>query len=48
MLLIGVACVIVTEIYAAVMQREFQNTDNRVGKAFGVVGIYVFGVLYCK
>lgn len=48
MLLTGVVCVICTEIYAAVMQREFQNTDNRVGKAFGIVGIYLFGVLYCK
>jgi hypothetical protein len=48
MLLVGVACCIFTEIYAAVMQREFQHTDNKVGKAFGVVGIYVFGILYCE
>lgn len=36
------------EIYAAVMQREFQNTDNRVGKGFAILGIYLFVVCYCK
>ena len=48
MLLTGVSCVIVTEIYCAVMQREFQKTDNRIGKAFAIVGIYLFVVCYCK
>ena len=48
MLLIGVAWVIVTEIYAAEMQRGFQNTENRVGKGFAVAGLYVFIVGYCK
>lgn len=37
----------VVEIYAAVMQREFQNTDNRVGKGFAILGIYLFVVVYC-
>ncbi|OQU98784.1 hypothetical protein CLAIMM_04514 [Cladophialophora immunda] len=46
MLLTGVAWIIVTEIYAAVMQREFQNTTNTVGKAFAIVGIYLFAVGY--
>ncbi|KAK6442372.1 hypothetical protein LTR95_001388 [Oleoguttula sp. CCFEE 5521] len=46
MLLAGLSCVIVTEIYCAVMQREFQHTNNRVGKAFAVVGIFVFVICY--
>ncbi|KIW85429.1 hypothetical protein Z517_00819 [Fonsecaea pedrosoi CBS 271.37] len=46
MLLIGVVWVVVTEIYAAVMQREFQHTNNRVGKGFAILGIYIFTVGY--
>jgi len=30
------------------MQKSFQNTDNSVGKAFAVLGIYLFAVVYCK
>jgi hypothetical protein len=48
MLLVGVTWVVFTEIYAAVMQREFQDTNNRVGKGFAILGIYVFTVGYCK
>ena len=48
MLLSGLSGIIVIEIYAAVMQREFQNTDNQVGKGFAVLGIYLFVVAYCK
>ena len=47
MLLTGVVCVICSEIYGAVMQREFQDTNNRIGKGFGVLGIYLFGIRYC-
>lgn len=46
MILTGLSGIIVIEIYAAVMQREFQNTDNRVGKGFAVLGIYLFVVTY--
>ncbi|KAM3414280.1 hypothetical protein BST61_g10933 [Cercospora zeina] len=46
MILAGLSGVIVIEIYAAVMQREFQNTDNKVGKGFAVLGIYLFVVWY--
>ena len=46
MILTGLAGVIVVEIYAAVMQREFQHTDNRVGKGFAILGIYLFVVIY--
>ncbi|BCR89148.1 putative MFS monosaccharide transporter (Hxt8) [Aspergillus chevalieri] len=46
MLLSGLAGIILIEIYAAVMQREFQNTDNRIGKGFAILGIYLFVVAY--
>ncbi|KAF4549589.1 Sugar (and other) transporter-like protein 65 [Elsinoe fawcettii] len=46
MLLTGLASVILTEIYCAVMQRQFQNTNNRVGKGFAILGIYIFVVCY--
>ncbi|KAE8353066.1 MFS monosaccharide transporter [Aspergillus coremiiformis] len=46
MILSGLAGIIVVEIYAAVMQREFQNTNNQVGKGFAVLGIYLFVVAY--
>lgn len=48
MLLLGLALVIVTEIYSAEMQRGFQNTNNRVGKGFAILGIYLFTVCYCR
>jgi hypothetical protein len=48
MLLIGLSLVISTEIYSAVMQRVYQNTDNRVGKGFAILGIYLFTVCYCS
>ncbi|PKY05280.1 MFS monosaccharide transporter [Aspergillus campestris IBT 28561] len=46
MILSGLAGIVVVEIYAAVMQREFQHTDNRVGKGFAILGIYLFVVAY--
>jgi len=46
MILAGLAGIVVVEIYAAVMQREFQNTNNRVGKGFAILGIYLFVVTY--
>lgn len=48
MILTGLAGVVIIEIYAAVMQREFQNTDNKVGKGFAVLGIYLFVITYCE
>lgn len=48
MIICGLAGIVVIEIYAAVMQREFQNTDNKVGKGFAVLGIYLFVITYCK
>jgi len=47
MILTGLAGIIIIEIYAAVMQRCFQDTDNRVGKGFAILGIYAFVVVYC-
>lgn len=47
MLITGLAGIILIEIYAAVMQRCFQNTDNRIGKGFAILGIYLFVVCYC-
>ncbi|KAL2872304.1 putative MFS monosaccharide transporter (Hxt8) [Aspergillus lucknowensis] len=46
MILTGLGGIILVEIYAAVMQREFQNTDNRIGKGFAILGIYLFVVTY--
>lgn len=48
MLLTGLGSIALIEIYAAVMQREFQHTDNRVGKGFAILGIYAFVVAFCK
>lgn len=48
MILTGLAGIVIVEIYAAVMQREFQNTNNQVGKGFAILGIYLFVVIYCK
>ncbi|KAK7946271.1 MFS monosaccharide transporter [Apiospora aurea] len=46
MILAGLGGIVLIEIYAAVMQREFQNTENRVGKGFAILGIYLFVVCY--
>lgn len=48
MLIAGLSGVILIEIYAAVMQRQFQDTDNQVGKGFAILGIYLFVVCYCE
>lgn len=48
MILAGLSGVIIVEIYAAVMQRQFQNTNNQIGKGFAILGIYIFVVTYCK
>lgn len=48
MLITGLAGIVLIEIYSAVMQREFQNTENRIGKGFAILGIYLFVVCYCK
>lgn len=41
MILTGLTAVILIEIYTAVMQRSFQDTNNTVGKGFTILGIYV-------
>ncbi|POS71651.1 hypothetical protein DHEL01_v209958, partial [Diaporthe helianthi] len=46
MILAGLSGIIIVEIYAAVMQREFQNTNNKTGKGFAILGIYLFVVVY--
>jgi len=46
MILTGLGGIVIVEIYAAVMQRCFQNTDNQVGKGFAILGIYLFVVIY--
>ena len=48
MILTGLGGIVLVEIYAAVMQREFQNGHNQVGKGFAILGIYLFVVAYCK
>jgi len=47
-MLAGLAGIVLIEIYAAVMQKEFQNSQNRVGKGFAILGIYLFVVCYCE
>ena len=46
MILTGLAGIVLVEIYTAVMQKEFQDTNNRVGKGFAILGIYLFVVTY--
>jgi len=46
MILTGLTGVVIIEIYAAIMQKEFQNTTNSVGKGFAILGIYLFVVTY--
>lgn len=48
MMLTGLMGIALIQIYAAVMQRQFQYTDNKVGKGFALLGIYLFVVTYCK
>jgi hypothetical protein len=48
MLLAGFSGIVIAEIYSAIMQLEFQNTTNTVGKGFTILGIYLFSVVYCK
>lgn len=48
MILAGLSAIVLVLIYSAVMQREFQDTDNKVGKGFAVLGIYLFVVTYCE
>lgn len=48
MILTGLSGVILIEIYTAVMQRFFQDTDNKIGKGFTILGIYIFAIVYCK
>lgn len=48
MILTGLSGVILVEIYAAVMQHVFQNTNNKLGKGFTILGIYLFAIIYCK
>ncbi|CAD0029927.1 unnamed protein product [Aureobasidium pullulans] len=46
MILTGLGGIVLVEIYAAVMQREFQQTDNQVGKGFAILGIYLLSTTW--
>ena len=48
LILTGLAGIVVVEIYAAIMQLEFQNTHNNLGKGFAILGIYLFVTIYCE
>lgn len=48
MILAGLSSIVLIEIYTSVMQRQYQDTDNNIGKGFAVLGIYLFVVAYCK
>lgn len=46
MILAGLSGLILIMIYASVMQRFFQASENRVGKGFAVLGIYLYVAWY--
>ncbi|KAL7619498.1 hypothetical protein AAE478_010038 [Parahypoxylon ruwenzoriense] len=46
MILSGLLGLILIMIYAAVMQHVFQDTENRIGKGFAVLGIYLYVAWY--
>ncbi|KAI1654337.1 putative MFS monosaccharide transporter [Daldinia decipiens] len=46
MILAGLAGLISAMIYSAVMQRIFQDGENRIGKGFAVLGIYLYVAWY--
>lgn len=46
MILAGLSGLILTMIYSAVMQRIFQDSENRIGKGFAVLGIYLYVAWY--
>lgn len=46
MILAGLSGLVLIMIYSAVMQREFQNSNNRIGKGFAVLGIYLYVAWY--
>lgn len=48
MLISGLAGIVIVETYAAIMQMKFQDSNNTVGKAFAILGIYLYAVVYCK
>lgn len=48
MLLTGLLGVIIMETYSSIMQWQFQDTTNTVGKGFAILGIFLFSVIYCK
>lgn len=47
MIIAGLSSIVAIEIYTAVMQRQFQGTNNQLGKAFTVLGIYLFVIAFC-
>lgn len=47
MLLTGMILVVITLIYSAIMQLEFQHTNNKIGKGFALLGIFLYAVGYC-
>ncbi|KAL5327163.1 hypothetical protein ACEPPN_004855 [Leptodophora sp. 'Broadleaf-Isolate-01'] len=46
MLITGLAGVCFWEVYSAIMLREFNGSNNTVGKGFTIAGIYIFCVTY--
>jgi hypothetical protein len=48
MIMFGLFGIAIVQIYTAVMLLEFTNTDNKIGKGFAILGIYLYSVIYCK
>ncbi|KAF5352978.1 hypothetical protein D9758_007943 [Tetrapyrgos nigripes] len=46
LLVCGSAGLCIVLVYSALMARFFANSDNRIGKGFGILGIYVYTAIY--
>ncbi|SMQ52071.1 unnamed protein product [Zymoseptoria tritici ST99CH_1A5] len=46
MMLTGLTGIIITLTYTAIMQHEFQHTDNQIGKGFTVLGLFLYGIVF--
>ena len=48
LLLFGMGSSLLVQIYCAIMQWKFQDSNNEVGKGFAIFGIYLHKVCHCE